>query len=47
MRAARAAHVVTVLPRVSRIDDRRRRLHIPPEADYGASEFIVDLPPAS
>jgi 8-oxo-dGTP pyrophosphatase MutT (NUDIX family) len=45
--AARAEPVVTVLPRVSKLDGTRRRLTIPIEAGYGASEFIVDNPPAS
>ncbi len=45
--AARAATVVTVLPEVSMIDDRRRVLRIPLEAGYGAAEFLVDNPPAS
>jgi 8-oxo-dGTP pyrophosphatase MutT (NUDIX family) len=47
MEAARASTVVTVLPRSRKIDDKRRHLIIPIEAGYGASEFIVDLPPAS
>ena len=29
------------------LDEKRRHLIIPIEAGYGASEFIVDLPPAS
>jgi 8-oxo-dGTP pyrophosphatase MutT (NUDIX family) len=47
MAATRAARVVTVLPRSAKLDDRRRKLLIPEEADYGGGEFIVDLPPAS
>ncbi len=47
MHAARAATVVTVQPRSTRIDGTRRKLLIPIEAGYGGSEFIVDLPPAS
>jgi len=40
MAAARAAPVVTVLPRVERLPDRRV-LRIPLEAGYGGSEFTV------
>ncbi|MGE4046991.1 MAG: hypothetical protein AB7F35_19170 [Acetobacteraceae bacterium] len=47
MEAARAATVVTVQPKSRKIDEKRRHLIIPIEAGYGASEFIVDLPPAS
>jgi 8-oxo-dGTP pyrophosphatase MutT (NUDIX family) len=45
--AARASTVVTVQPRASRLEGTRRVLHIPAEADYGGSEFIVEMPPAS
>ena len=45
--AARAATVVTVQPRATKIDGSRRVLHIPAEADYGGSEFVVEMPPAS
>lgn len=45
--AARAARVVTVQPQSVRLEGTRRLLRIPAEADYGGSEFIVDLPPAS
>ncbi len=45
--AARAAKVVTVLPRATKLDGKRRVLHIPAEAGYGGSEFVVELPPAS
>ena len=47
IQAARAAPVVTVLPRATKLDATRRKLLIPLEAGYGGSEFIVDLPPAS
>jgi 8-oxo-dGTP pyrophosphatase MutT (NUDIX family) len=45
--ATRESDIVTVLPDVSNIDGTRRVLRIPIEAGYGASEFLVDLPPAS
>jgi len=45
--AARAATVVTVLPRATMLEGTRRVLHIPSAADYGGSEFVVELPPAS
>jgi 8-oxo-dGTP pyrophosphatase MutT (NUDIX family) len=41
------APVVTVLPDVSLIDGTRRLMRIPLEAEYGATEFLVDNPPAS
>lgn len=44
---ARSAHVVTVQPRATRLEGTKRLLRIPSEADYGGSEFIIDLPPAS
>jgi 8-oxo-dGTP pyrophosphatase MutT (NUDIX family) len=47
MAAARATTVVSVLPRSTRLDGGRRLLHIPAEADYGGSEFVVEMPPAS
>ncbi|MEI7712336.1 MAG: hypothetical protein WCI94_12930 [Rhodospirillales bacterium] len=47
MAATRASTVVTVQPRGTKLDDKRRKLLIPIEAGYGGSEFIVDLPPAS
>jgi 8-oxo-dGTP pyrophosphatase MutT (NUDIX family) len=47
MSAARAATVVTVQPKGTKLDDGRRLLRIPEEAGYGGSEFIVDLLPAS
>jgi 8-oxo-dGTP pyrophosphatase MutT (NUDIX family) len=45
--ATRVSKVVTVLPDVTNIEGTRRVLRIPIEADYGGSEFLVDLPPAS
>ncbi|MGE0417044.1 MAG: hypothetical protein AB7O80_09585 [Acetobacteraceae bacterium] len=45
--AARTARVVTVQPRSTKLEDGRRKLIIPADADYGGSEFIVDVPPAS
>jgi 8-oxo-dGTP pyrophosphatase MutT (NUDIX family) len=47
MDRARASLVVTVQPKPIRAEGTRRVLLIPAEADYGGSEFIVDLPPAS
>jgi 8-oxo-dGTP pyrophosphatase MutT (NUDIX family) len=47
MAAAHQSEVVTVLPRMIRVDGARRLLVIPAEAGYGGSEFIVDNPPAS
>ena len=47
MDKARRASVVTVQPVGIRLEGTRRLLRIPPEADYGGSEFIVDMPPAS
>ncbi|MBS0640887.1 MAG: NUDIX hydrolase [Acetobacteraceae bacterium] len=47
MAAARQASVVTVLPRSTKLADGKRLLHIPAEADYGGSEFVVAMPPAS
>ncbi len=47
MAATRASTVVTVQPRGTKLDDKRRKLLIPIEAGYGGSEFIVELPPAS
>ena len=47
MAAAAVAPVVTVLPRSTKLEGGKRLLHIPAEADYGGSEFVVDLPPAS
>jgi 8-oxo-dGTP pyrophosphatase MutT (NUDIX family) len=47
MAAARAATVVTVQPRGTKLEGTRRLLRIPAEADYGGSEFIVDFMPGS
>ena len=44
---ARMATVVTVQPKGTRLDDGRRLMRIPEEADYNGSEFIVDYMPAS
>jgi 8-oxo-dGTP pyrophosphatase MutT (NUDIX family) len=44
---ARSSRVVTVQPKPIRSEGSRRVLRIPAEADYGGSEFTVDLPPAS
>jgi 8-oxo-dGTP pyrophosphatase MutT (NUDIX family) len=44
---ARSSVVVTVEPRATRLEGTKRLLRIPAEADYGGSEFIIDLPPAS
>jgi len=47
LEAARAATIVTVQPRSTKLEDGRRLLRIPAEADYGGSEFVVEMPPAS
>nr|WP_294504613.1 hypothetical protein [uncultured Rhodopila sp.] len=47
METARHATVVTVQPRGTRLEGGKRLLRIPPEAGYGGSEFIVEMPPAS
>lgn len=47
MQTARAATVVTVQPKGTKLDGTRRLLRIPEEAGYGGSEFIVDFMPAS
>jgi 8-oxo-dGTP pyrophosphatase MutT (NUDIX family) len=47
MRAARAATVVTVQPKGTKLEGGKRLLRIPAEADYGGSEFVVDFMPAS
>jgi 8-oxo-dGTP pyrophosphatase MutT (NUDIX family) len=47
MRAARAAKVVTVQPKGTRLEGGKRLLRIPEEAGYGGGEFIVDYLPAS
>jgi 8-oxo-dGTP pyrophosphatase MutT (NUDIX family) len=46
MDSARAATVVTVQPTGTKLEGSKRLLRIPPEADYGGSEFIVDFAPA-
>jgi 8-oxo-dGTP pyrophosphatase MutT (NUDIX family) len=45
--AARATPVVTVQPELVGREGTRRRLRIPAAADYGGTEFLVDLSPAS
>jgi 8-oxo-dGTP pyrophosphatase MutT (NUDIX family) len=45
--AARAKRVVTVQPKGTKLEGNKRLLRIPAEADYGGSEFIVDMLPAS
>ncbi len=47
MAAARAATVVTVQPKGSKLEGGKRLLRIPEEAGYGGSEFIVNFMPAS
>jgi 8-oxo-dGTP pyrophosphatase MutT (NUDIX family) len=47
MSAARAAKVVTVQPKGTKLEGGKRLLSIPEEAGYGGSEFIVDFMPAS
>jgi 8-oxo-dGTP pyrophosphatase MutT (NUDIX family) len=47
MERARASVVVTVQPKPIRVEGKQRILQLPAEADYGGTEFIVDLPPAS
>ena len=47
METARNAKIVTVQPRGTRLEGGKRLLRIPPEAGYGGSEFIVEMPPAS
>jgi 8-oxo-dGTP pyrophosphatase MutT (NUDIX family) len=47
MDAARTSKIVTVQPRGTRLEGGKRLLRIPPEAGYGGSEFIVEMPPAS
>jgi 8-oxo-dGTP pyrophosphatase MutT (NUDIX family) len=45
--AARAAMVVTVQPKGTKLEGTRRLMRIPEEAGYGGSEFIVDFLPGS
>jgi 8-oxo-dGTP pyrophosphatase MutT (NUDIX family) len=47
METARAATVVTVQPKGTKLEGTKRLLRIPEEAGYGGSEFIVDFMPAS
>jgi 8-oxo-dGTP pyrophosphatase MutT (NUDIX family) len=47
METARAATVVTVQPKGTKLEGSKRLLRIPEEAGYGGSEFIVDFQPAS
>ena len=47
MEAARAATVVTVLPRGTKLEGSKRLMRIPEEAGYGGSEFVIDFLPAS
>jgi 8-oxo-dGTP pyrophosphatase MutT (NUDIX family) len=47
MSAARAAKVVTVQPKGTKLEGGKRLLRIPAEAGYGGSEFVVDFMPAS
>ncbi len=47
MTTASAATVVTVQPRGTKLEGTKRLLHIPEEAGYGGSEFIVEFMPAS
>jgi 8-oxo-dGTP pyrophosphatase MutT (NUDIX family) len=44
---ARAATVVTVQPRGTKLEGSKRLMRIPEEAGYGGSEFIIDFLPAS
>jgi hypothetical protein len=39
--ATKASPVVTVMPRAERIEGGGRKLHIPAEAGYGVTEFLV------
>ncbi len=45
--AAIEREVVTVQPVASKLEGTKRLLRIPVEADYGGSEFVVDMAPAS
>jgi 8-oxo-dGTP pyrophosphatase MutT (NUDIX family) len=45
--AARASTIVTVQPRGEKLEDGSRLLHIPAEADYGGTSFVVSYMPAS
>lgn len=47
MAATRAARVVTVQPQMLRKGEGNKRLmRLPAEADYGGTEFEIDLPPS-
>lgn len=45
--AARAANVVTVQPKGTKLEGGKRLMQIPEEAGYGGTEFIVEYMPAS
>jgi 8-oxo-dGTP pyrophosphatase MutT (NUDIX family) len=47
MEVARAATVVTVQPKGTKLEGTKRLMRIPEEAGYGGSEFIIDFMPAS
>jgi 8-oxo-dGTP pyrophosphatase MutT (NUDIX family) len=47
MEMARAATVVTVLPKGTRLEGSKRLMRIPEEANYGGSEFVIEYEPAS
>jgi len=47
MDTARAATVVTVQPKGTKLEGTKRLMRIPEEAGYGGSEFIIDFLPAS
>jgi 8-oxo-dGTP pyrophosphatase MutT (NUDIX family) len=47
IQAARAATVVTVQPKGTKLEGTKRLMRIPEEADYGGSEFIIEFMPAS
>lgn len=45
--AARASTIVTVQPKGTKLEDGRRQMRIPAEADYDGTEFIISYLPAS
>jgi 8-oxo-dGTP pyrophosphatase MutT (NUDIX family) len=47
MATARAAKVVTVQPKGTKLEGGKRLMRIPEEAGYGGGEFVVDYMPAS
>ncbi|HQT78175.1 MAG: NUDIX hydrolase [Rhodospirillales bacterium 20-64-7] len=47
LQAAQRSTIVTVLPHATKLEGTKRLLRIPAEADYGGSEFVIDLPPGS